>query len=240
MCFLYRLIKLPSAPAHPADNKISPGKQRASRIAGKQNEESSAPASTYTEIYAHDPTHYIALHAYTLASPSKKQDRLVLDYTTNYVSHFAESGKALPRVFTTARGGEERRGVSPDALEAGGGYRGGRRRGGRGARLHGREASDGGAVREIWLEPPRPRNRTRSRPPFALLGRGGVGGGGGGGGVRGGRFSLVGGEARPREPRKPSRRGAQVASGPRGRESTWGLGDGRALLSDRSGALRGP
>jgi hypothetical protein len=52
--------------------------------------------------------------------------------------------------FTTARGGKERRGVGPDALVAAGGY-GGRRRGGRGARLH-RVTRD--------LKPP-PTNRSR-------------------------------------------------------------------------------
>jgi len=117
-------------------------------LGANQNEKPSSPVSTYTEIYTHDPPHNRAC----------MQGLQTTETSTFHISK--QQGEGSASSFTTARGGEERRGVSPDALVAGRGYGGGRRRGGRkgrGSRLHGREAGSSGDLE------PRPR-RDRSRP----------------------------------------------------------------------------
>lgn len=129
--FFLKGLKLTGYIPYSVNTKISRSNQ-ASRIARcKPKREiihSSTPLSTYTKIYTHDPPHNRALHA---RPPNNR------DY---HVSHQHKARESCASSFTTARGGEERRGVSPDALVAGRRYGEGRRhcgRGRRGSRLHG-------------------------------------------------------------------------------------------------------
>ena len=192
-----------------------------SRIAQKHNENSSAPVSTYTEIYTHDPTHLC------IYSPGLQTRQTSTFHTT-------KSGKAQPRVLprhAAARSGEASA-HTPWSLEVGMEWGGGSD-GAAAAedeelasmeekQAGSRDARSGAATEEI----------DRARVPLPLLDHRG----GGGGGVRGWRFSLVA-ALRASEPRKPSRRGEEGRvvgySGPIG-----GAGVGRSLLSEFG--LHGP
>ena len=210
-CFLPRL-KLTGARAHAAD--------KASRIARKHNENSSAPVSTYTEIYTHDPTHLC------IYSPGLQTRQTSTFHTT-------KSGKAQHRVLprhAAARSGEASA-HTPWSLEVGMEWGGGSD-GAAAAedeelasmeekQAGSSDARSGAATEEI----------DRARVPLPLLDH--RGGGGGGGGVRGWRFSLVA-ALQVNEPR----RGGSCR---RALGSDRGAGVGRSLLSEFwSPGLHGP